>query len=137
MEIVDLFVINKANLHGFGRLKALLKELVMITATDNYEVPIVKTITIENKGIDKLWEKLKTHHQYLYSTKEGKQKRIFQQELEVYELIREEIWRDVQAFIEKRHAIQPIEADTDPYQLARDWYARWKQEGGWKGNAER
>lgn len=62
MEIVDLFVINKANLHGFGRLKALLKELVMITATDNYEVPIVKTITIENKGIDKLWEKLKTHH---------------------------------------------------------------------------
>ncbi|MBN6205875.1 methylmalonyl Co-A mutase-associated GTPase MeaB [Ralstonia pickettii] len=137
MEIADLFVINKADLHGFGRLKALLKELVMITATDTYEIPIVKTITTENKGIDKLWEKLKSHHEYLYSTKEGKQKRIFQQELEVYELIREEIWRDVQAFIEKRHELQPIEADADPYQLARDWYTRWKQEGGWKENEER
>lgn len=137
MEIADLFVINKADLHGFGRLKALLKELVMITATDTYEVPIVKTITTENKGIDKLWEKLKRHHEYLYSTKEGKQKRIFQQELEVYELIREEIWRDVQAFIEERHELQPIEADRDPYQLARDWYTRWKQEGGWKENEER
>lgn len=132
MEIADLFVINKADLHGFGKLKALLKELVMMTATETYEVPIVKTITTENKGIDKLWNKLKEHHDYLYSTKEGKRKRVFQQELEVYELIREEIWRDVQEFIENRHEVQPIEADADPYQLARDWYARWKKEGDWK-----
>ena len=34
MEIADLFVINKADLHGFGKLEALLKELVMSTATE-------------------------------------------------------------------------------------------------------
>lgn len=130
MEIADLFVINKADLHGFGKLKALLKELVMITATDEYEVPIVKTITTENKGIDKLWGKMKEHHEFLYSTEEGKQKRTFQQELEVYELIREEIWRDVRDYIENKNEHEPIDADEDPYKLAKEWYTRWKEERG-------
>jgi len=127
MEIADLFVINKADLPGFGKLKALLKELVMMSATEEHEVAIVKTITTENKGIDKLWEKIKEHREFLYSTQEGKRKRIFQQELEVYELIREEIWRDVQNYVENHHELPKIEADADPYQLARDWYARWKE----------
>lgn len=129
MEIADLFVINKADLPGFGKLKALLKELVMMSATEEHEVAIVKTITTENKGIDKLWAKIKEHREFLYSTQEGKRKRIFQQELEVYELIREEIWRDVQKYVENHHELPQIEADADPYQLARDWYARWKEDG--------
>lgn len=132
MEIADLYVINKADLHGFGKLKALLKELVMITATDDYEVPIVKTITTEDKGIDKLWAKLKEHHEFLYSTIQGKEKRIFQQELEVFELIREEIWRDVERFIADNQDLPKLDGDTDPYKLASDWYARWKEEGGKK-----
>lgn len=134
MEIADLFVINKADLHGFGKLKALLKELVMITATEERETPIVKTITTENKGIDKLWMKIKEHHDYLYRTEEGKRKRTMQQELEVYELIRDEIWRDVEQFVEARKHFQPIEADADPYRLAKDWYTRWKKEGDHSGD---
>jgi LAO/AO transport system kinase len=136
MEIADLFVINKADLPGFGKLKALLKELVLTTATEERETPIIKTITTENKGIDKLWEKIKEHHEYLYQTKAGKAKRTMQKELEVYELIREEIWRDVEAYVEKHKHLQPIEADADPYQLAADWYQRWKQEGGPSGEKE-
>ena len=130
MEIADLFVVNKADLPGFGKLKALLKELVMITATEERETPIIKTITTENKGIDKLWGKIKDHHEYLYKTHEGKRKRKMQQELEVYELIREEIWREVKQFIESKRHLEPIKADADPYKLAIDWYARWKKEGG-------
>ncbi|MCF3942763.1 methylmalonyl Co-A mutase-associated GTPase MeaB [Oceanobacillus alkalisoli] len=130
MEIADLFVVNKADLPGFGKLKALLKELVMITATADRETPIIKTITTENKGIDKLWGKIKEHHDYLYKTHEGKRKRTMQQELEVYELIREEIWREVKQFVESKRQLEPIEADADPYKLAIDWYTRWKKEGG-------
>src|SRR5699024_10284023 len=63
MEIADLFVINKADLPGFGKLKALLKELVMMSATETHMTAIVKTITTENKGIDKLWGKMKEHHE--------------------------------------------------------------------------
>ncbi|UJL48338.1 methylmalonyl Co-A mutase-associated GTPase MeaB [Virgibacillus sp. NKC19-16] len=129
MEIADLFIINKADLPGFGKLKSLLKELVMMTSTDAHETAIVKTITTENKGIDKLWEKINEHHAFLYSTTEGENRRIKQQELEVYELIREEIWRDVKDFIEKNEALPAIEANSDPYQLAIKWFEKWKREG--------
>jgi len=132
MEIADLFVINKADLPGFGKLKALLKELVMMSATETHMTAIVKTITTENKGIDKLWDKMQAHHDYLYSTTEGEKKRKMQQELEVYELIREEIWRDVKSFIENHDQLPDMKADTDPYQLASDWFDIWKKEGGLK-----
>src|SRR5699024_4011844 len=108
MEIADLFVINKADLQGVGKLKSLLRELVMMTSTVNYKTPIIKTKTIENKGIDELWQKIKEHHHYLYQTEEGRSRRIEQQELEVYELIREEIWREVKSFIEQQGDDKPL-----------------------------
>lgn len=130
MEIADLFIINKADLPGFGKLKSLLRELVMMTSTEKHETAIVKTITTENKGIYKLWDKIKAHHDYLYSTAEGENRRIRQQELEVYELIREEIWRDVKYFIDNNAELPSIEATSDPYQLASDWFEKWKKEEG-------
>ncbi|WP_188456872.1 methylmalonyl Co-A mutase-associated GTPase MeaB [Virgibacillus oceani] len=130
MEIADLFVINKADLPGYGKLKALLKELIMMTATADHEKAIVKTVTTENKGIDKLWEKINDHHDYLYNTKAGTKRRIMQQELEVYELIREEIWRDVTKFIESNDELAAITENSDPYKLAIEWYEKWKKEGG-------
>lgn len=130
MEIADLFVINKADLHGVGKLKALLTELVMMTSKEDHETAIVKTITTENKGIDKLWEKIKVHHEFLYSTEEGEKRRIASQELEVYELIREEIWRDVKNFIELNDHTSMIEANSDPYSLAESLFEKWKKEGG-------
>ena len=128
MEIADLFVINKADLPGFGKLKALLKELVMMSSKEEHETAIVKTITTENKGIDKLWKKIQEHHTYLYSTKEGEKQRTEQQELEVYELIREEIWRDVKEYIENDSNLPQIEANSDPYQLAKHLFEKWKGE---------
>ncbi|WP_430790142.1 methylmalonyl Co-A mutase-associated GTPase MeaB [Virgibacillus flavescens] len=129
MEIADLFVINKGDLPGYGKLKALLKELVMSTATHDHQTAIIKTISTENKGIDKLWEKMNDHHDYLYSTNEGKKRRTDQQKLEVYELVREEIWRDIKDYIDSNEEFSPIHADSDPYQKAMDWYQKWKKEG--------
>lgn len=128
MEIADLFVINKADLPGFGKLKALVKELVMMMPKDEADIAIIKTITTENKGIDKLWDHLKKHHAYLQQSDEGQRRKQDQKKLEVYELIREEIWRDVKQFIEDTEDLE-IEANSDPYQLALDWYTKWQREG--------
>src|SRR5690625_5226871 len=51
MEIADIFVINKADLQGVTKLKRLLNEQVMMTATNEHRTPIIKTISTENKGI--------------------------------------------------------------------------------------
>lgn len=128
MEIADLFVINKADLPGFGKLKALVKELVMMLPENEADKAIIKTIATDDKGIDKLWEHLKAHHTMLEQSTEGAARKQDQKTLEVYELIREEIWRDVRHFIDTTNEWQ-IKADSDPYQLALDWYTRWKQEG--------
>jgi len=129
MEIADLYVINKADLHGVGKLRAMLRELVHITSTDQHETAIVKTITTENKGIDELWQKINEHHQFLYSTTEGKKRRHKQDKLEVLELIREEIWRDVHQFIQNQPDITSDQENVDPYKQASDWYEKWKREG--------
>lgn len=130
MEIADLFVINKADLQGVGKLKSLLRELVMMTSRPDYETPIVKTITIENRGIDKLWGQLKAHHGYLYHSDTGYEQRVKQQELEVYELIREEIWRDIKTFIENTDDLPEIKVTDDPYHLAKKWFDLWKHGRG-------
>lgn len=130
MEIADLFVINKADLQGVGKLKSLLRELVMMTSTIHYETPIIKTKTIENKGIDELWEKIKEHRDFLYQTEAGQKRRQEQQQLEVYELIREEIWREVKAFIERHDDLPSVKENEDPYKIARDWFEKWKKEEG-------
>ncbi|WP_026907747.1 methylmalonyl Co-A mutase-associated GTPase MeaB [Paucisalibacillus globulus] len=136
MEIADLYVINKADLHGVGKLRAMLRELVHITKTDQHETAIVRTITTENKGIDELWEKIKVHHHYLYSTSEGKKRRDQQSELEVLELIREEIWRDVHQFIQAHPNSNDEQRNGDPYKQASDWYEKWKKEGRWTSVGE-
>src|SRR5699024_2917081 len=53
MEIADLFVINKDDLPGFGKLKALLKELVMISATDgrSEERRVGKSVNMGRRSI--------------------------------------------------------------------------------------
>lgn len=130
MEIADLFVINKADLQGVGKLKSLLRELVMMTSTAEYKTPIIKTKTIENKGIDELWEKMKEHHEFLYSTEAGRTRRDRQKQLEVYELIREEIWREVKEYIERQNDLPLIKTTEDPYKTARDWFEKWKEEEG-------
>src|SRR5690625_7975547 len=68
MEIADLFVINKADLQGVGKLKSLLRELVMMTSTVDYKTPIIKTKTIENKGIDELWGKIRSEERRVGKT---------------------------------------------------------------------
>lgn len=129
MEIADLFIINKADLPGVGKLRALLRELVHITKSAEHQTPIVKTITTENQGIDTLWEKLKEHHYYLYRTTEGEKRREERHQLEVLELIRDEIWRDVYQFVQVQPEFNRKLVNSDPYKQAMDWYYKWKKEG--------
>ncbi|MDC3414951.1 methylmalonyl Co-A mutase-associated GTPase MeaB [Aquibacillus sp. 3ASR75-11] len=132
MEIADIFIINKADLPGVEKLKILLKDFMMITKKEEGHIPpIVTTISTDNVGVEEMWDHLKEHHTYLYNTDQGDQKRQEQFKLEVQELIREEMWRDVARFLdgfEKEYTIDQVKY-KDPYLLAANWYEKWKQEG--------
>lgn len=129
MEIADVFVINKADIPGVVKLRRLLRELVMMTESESKKTDIVETVATENRGIDTLWEKIEAHQRFLQTTEEGQEKRKTQRTYEIYELIREEIWRDVTSFIEDEQLKETIAADDDPYEKAKDWYTLWKERG--------
>lgn len=131
MEIADLFIINKADLPGVEKLKTTLEEYMMIAQPKGWQPPIVKTISTENKGMDQVWSKVSEHQSYLYETNQGLAQRQKQLKLEVYDLIREEIWREVKAEIEQDHQKQEVfnNPDADPYQLARSWFQEWMRKG--------
>nr|WP_256521950.1 methylmalonyl Co-A mutase-associated GTPase MeaB [Halobacillus sp. A5] len=128
MEIADLFIINKADLPGVVRLKATLEEYMMIAQPKGWSPLIVKTISTENKGMEELWKGIEQHKSYLFETRQGEERRLKQLELEVYELIREEIWRDVERRVQSDQSKveQLRDPEADPYQLAREWYGVWK-----------
>lgn len=134
MEIADLFVINKADLDGVGKLRGLLKELVLITDKRDYETQIVRTIASENKWIDNLWQAISSHYKYLQTTGEGREQRKLQLTLEIYDLIREELWQDIKQFIEKRELLANLSEKEDPYDQAVNLLALWKKEGGDPGD---
>ncbi|WP_226581465.1 methylmalonyl Co-A mutase-associated GTPase MeaB [Halobacillus litoralis] len=132
MEIADLFIINKADLPGVGKLKSTLEEFMMIVQPKGWEPPIVQTVSTESKGMSDLWAKMEEHQSFLYRTDQGVEKRKQQLKLEVYDLIREEIWREVKTKIEEDD--QKLEVfrnpDADPYQLAHSWFQEWMRKGG-------
>ncbi|CDQ18800.1 LAO/AO transport system kinase [Halobacillus karajensis] len=131
MEIADLFIINKADLPGVRKLKSTLREYMMIVQPEGWEPPIVQTVSTEAKGMAELYEKMRTHREFLYRTDKGVERRKEQFRMEVYDLIREEIWREVKDEIAKDHQKMEVlqNPEADPYQLARSWFKEWVRKG--------
>lgn len=131
MEIADVFIINKADLPGVRKLKSTLEEYMMIVQPAGWEPPIVQTISTEAEGMEELWSKVNDHRTFLYQSNKGIERRKQQLQLEVYDLIREEIWREVKADIEEDHQKAKIfqDPDVDPYELARSWFRDWARKG--------
>jgi LAO/AO transport system kinase len=62
MEIADIFVINKSDRPGADQFERNLKLMLAPAFTKNAkEVPIIKTITTEKKGIHELYEAIKNN----------------------------------------------------------------------------
>jgi len=57
MEIADIFVVNKCDRPDADRFTQYLQSIIEFSA-DHKEIPIIKTVAIENKGIDMLSEEI-------------------------------------------------------------------------------
>lgn len=86
MEIADVFVVNKADRDQAESLFRNLKILVHEKATDKGEIQVIKTIAIQEKGIDELSIAIET---FLKSHVEISDKKI--------QLLTERSWQLIQA----------------------------------------
>jgi LAO/AO transport system kinase len=77
MEIGDIFVINKSDRDGSEALGVALRTMLHLKMTmdSDREVPVIKTVASKNQGIDKLYEKIAEHKQYLQSNGKLENKR--------------------------------------------------------------
>ena len=58
MEIADLFVINKADQPGAGRIQEQLEALLSLLPADQARPPIVQTVATDNEGVGELMNTL-------------------------------------------------------------------------------
>jgi LAO/AO transport system kinase len=69
MEIGDIFVINKSDREGADALAVALRTMLHLKMkkSDDWETKVVKTIGLQNKGIDELFDEIVRHKTYLES----------------------------------------------------------------------
>ncbi len=87
MEIADIFVVNKADRDLAESLFRNLKILVHEKATDNGEIQVIKTIAIQEKGIEELSTSIAS---FLKSCNNNADKKI--------QLLTERSWQLIQAY---------------------------------------
>jgi LAO/AO transport system kinase len=77
LEIADVYVINKADRDGADLLERDLLTLLSIgeEPVGGWKPPVVRTIATKGEGADKIIEQLATHHQWLNSSEQGKERR--------------------------------------------------------------
>lgn len=64
MEIADIFVVNKSDHDYANEFVRHLRTLVAQRKRDNWTIPVIKTIAIENGGIAALISAIETHQKY-------------------------------------------------------------------------
>jgi LAO/AO transport system kinase len=92
MEIGDIFVINKADREGvFATEKELELLLSLASRDDDWDPPIVKTVAIENQGVDVLADAIERFRQTQRSTALGSDRRRAIARWRIVELLRENL----------------------------------------------
>jgi LAO/AO transport system kinase len=121
MEIGDVFVINKADREGVLRTEKELEALLTLAMRpDHWNPPIVKTIAIENKGIEDLAAAIESYKDFQKETPDSKIRREAIACWRIMELLRETLLAKV---LRENGAKEKIEAlavevankERDPY----------------------
>src|SRR5213080_3167302 len=92
MEIGDVLVINKADQDGVLRTEKELEALLSLSVrSDEWQPPIVKTVAIENKGIEELAVAIERSHDIQKNSPTSAARRIAIARWRILELLRERL----------------------------------------------
>ena len=87
LEVVDIFVVNKADKDGVDLLKADIDSMLSLpnNRRDDWHPPVVLTEAINDKGTDELAEAIHSHYDYLNSGKGLEDRRRERARLDIME----------------------------------------------------
>ncbi|HSS61615.1 MAG TPA: methylmalonyl Co-A mutase-associated GTPase MeaB [Candidatus Limnocylindrales bacterium] len=125
LEIADIFVVNKADIDGHGRVVAELRTMLNLAPKSPWRPPIIPTVATRQEGIEQLWEAVLAHRRHLETSggaKELAARRLRDETAEVAaELARE---RTRRALDEDPALIERLLKDGTPYRTAEEILAR-------------
>ncbi|MDY0039801.1 MAG: methylmalonyl Co-A mutase-associated GTPase MeaB [Desulforhabdus sp.] len=133
MEIADVFVVNKADRQGADQLSAevsLRIEQDSQIKTRLWSPPLVKTIAVEDQGIDELWHAIEQHRNHLHQSGEFLQRRREKTRQETLRMIHDGLFRTVQENLQESGQLNSIVEDIlerrrDPYSTRREILKNW------------
>ena len=121
MEIGDVLVINKADRDGVLRTEKELEGLLSLAVrTDQWQPPIVKTVAIENKGIEELAEAIDRARESQQSAPASNERRQAIARWRILELLRERLLSEALHSDSTSEKLDRLAADVankkrDPY----------------------
>ena len=96
MEIADLYVINKADRDGAGRLAAAVTGMLqMADRSAGWNPPVLLTQAHADVGIGELWDSIGAHRAHLAGTGDLAQRRARRRRAEFLETVQEELYRRI------------------------------------------
>ncbi len=133
MEIADIYVINKADLKGADQLNSevtlRIEQDAHIKQTD-WSPTVVKTIGVDNVGIDGFWEAIKHHRSFLESSGKLADKRRQRTYQETLRMVHNEMFRMVRERLQENGRLDRLVEELlarkrDPYSTMRDIVDEW------------
>jgi len=121
LEIADVFVVNKADIDGHGRVVAELRTMLNMAPKTSWKPPIIPTVATRQEGVEQLWVAVLAHRTHLEKTgkaKELSERRLRDETAEVAaELARE---RTRRALREDPTLAERLLKDGTPYRTAEE-----------------
>jgi len=119
MEIGDIFVVNKADKEGHERLLTEIQMMLDLNSFGEWHPPVIKTIALDNSGIDELLENIQLHLKYLKESGKFRKRRHKNIKKEILSLIHEEWKNSLTEVIDKTYLNEIADKierrEIDPY----------------------
>ncbi len=137
MEIADVYVVNKADREGAHQMAAAITSMLrMAPAAAAWEPPVITTQADAGEGIDRLWERVQEHREYLSAGGGLEARRKARRQAEFLETVEEELSRRVRLLAQQDHQLQVLldrvgNQEAEPFSSARglldsaEFHRRW------------
>ncbi len=120
MEIGDIFVVNKSDLHGSDKALSDLRSAMSLGRTHEakpWEPPVLGTSALTGKGVDELGKALDDHWTHLKKSEEGRRRLREQHKEELSLYISRRVYRSALDKISDRNLDDLVEHKIDPASL--------------------
>ncbi|MBI3551637.1 MAG: methylmalonyl Co-A mutase-associated GTPase MeaB [Elusimicrobia bacterium] len=120
MEIGDIFVVNKADLHGSDKALSDLRSALSLGRGHEakpWEAPVLGTSALTGKGVEELGKALDEHWAYLQRSDEGRKRLKEQHKEELSLYISRRVYRNALNQISEKYLDDLVEHKIDPASL--------------------